>query len=253
MSHFAIEQLVSDGHIVPMALGGDDQPIAGHERLVVEDRTLRGGERKPFAEQRRLALSPFEQPRERRIEHRRAQSLARVVHLDAEPLGHEVVERGPLELADVERPADRRGQERALVHGRRIVDDAQALEQHRSTAPGQRELRRQPGLGRDLLQAQHLRADRQPLRRHLLGQAAQRTDRVAEAPGRHERSEPVPGHQQALALEHVDGLAQRHERHAELLAEPALRGQGGIRRVVPLLDAPAKLLVNPQIGRSHEF
>ena len=87
------------------------------------------------------------------------------------------------------------------------------------------------------------------LGREVAGEALQLQDLVVDGGRGHERAEPVTPRDQTVALEHFEGLAQGHERDAEVVREPALVGQRRARRPLAVADAPAKGLGDAVVAR----
>jgi len=93
-------------------------------------------------------------------------------------------------------------------------------------------------------------------RRHLLalglevaGEPAELEDVVVDGGGRDERPEAVAARDQVLALEQLERLAQRHQRHAEALREPSLIVEPGAGTELALVDPFAQDLGDPVVAR----
>ena len=93
-------------------------------------------------------------------------------------------------------------------------------------------------------------------RRHRLalglevaGEPAKLEDVVVDGGRRDECPEAVAARDQVLALEQLERLAQRHQRHAEALREPSLVVEPGAGTELALVDPFAQDLGDPVVAR----
>ena len=145
--------------------------------------------------------------------------------------------------------ADGRGQVRDLEGQRLAVHEAEPLEDEHPRALGQAQLLRHAPIGPP-------EAAAEKPGRHVLAHGAEiprerpeLEDVVVDGRGRHEGAEAVAARDQALAREHVEGLAERHERHSEGLGELALIVETLPRRQAARADARAQSLGDLVIAR----
>src|SRR6267142_1946886 len=97
--------------------------------------------------------------------------------------------------------------------------------------------------------AEQARSDVLALRGEVAGEAAELQDVVVDRRRGDEGAEAVTARDQVLALEHLERLAQGHERHAEALCELALVVEPRARREAAGMDAVAQRLGDAVVTR----
>jgi hypothetical protein len=105
------------------------------------------------------------------------------------------------------------------------VDEPEPLDHDHPRAGGDAEPRAHAMVGQRRPRAEQARGHRLALGREVAGEAAELGDLVVDGRGRHERADAVAADDEVVALQELQGLPQRHQRHAELAGQPPLVGQ----------------------------
>jgi len=129
------------------------------------------------------------------------------------------------------------------------VDQPQPLELHDAGARAEAERVGHAAVGARHAPAEQTRGDVLALRGEVAGEAAQLQDVVVDRRRGDEGAEAVTARDQVLTLEHLERLAQRHERHPEALRELALVVEPRPRREAAGVDAVAQRLGDAVVTR----
>ena len=179
----------------------------------------------------------------------RGDGLARAVDDDAQLELEHLAQRRLGQIGGEHLLADAGRQERALQAHGMVVDQSQPLDHHHPGPRGEAERDTGAAVGHRRPRVEHARGHRFALRGQLAREPAQLEDLVVDGRRRHEGAEPVPPCDEMVALEQLERLAQRHQRHAEVTREAALVGQRRARRPLAAADALAQRLGDPVIPR----
>src|SRR5712692_6114206 len=235
--------------LLVMELPGDPEAIAGDEHAIEDDGRaarvvghalgLERGRPGAAAELARLATA------EAHRRHRLARALDRDAQLELEHL----VERRARQVGADDLLADRRREERALEAYRVAVHQAEPLEREHARARPEPERAGDTVVGHEELRPDQARRHVLALGLEVAGEPAELQDVVVDGGRRDERPEAVTARDQVLALEQLERLPQRHQRHAEALREPSLVVEPGAGPERALTDPRAKRLGDPVVAR----
>src|SRR3989442_7305368 len=213
-----------------MEVPGDAEAVAGDEDAIEDD--WRAGRIEGDAlglERGRPGRAP-ELARLAPPETDRRDGLVRAPDDDPERVLEHLVERRAGQVSPDDVVADERGQERALQAHRMAVDQAQPRDHEDARAGSETERVGHAAVGDREPGGEEPRRDVLALGREVPGEAAQLEDVVVDRGRGDERPETVATRDEVLALEELERLAQRHERHGEALRELALIVEPGAGR-----------------------
>jgi hypothetical protein len=231
-------------------LAGDPETIARDEDAVEDGGPALGIERDALRLERRHAGATSEVARLAPSEPDRGHGLARPLDRDAELELEGLAKRSAIEIGLEQLLAEARRQERVLQAHRPSADEPEPFDHEHARAWTQAEGPGDVTVGDREPRAEEPRGHGLALGEQLAGEPAQLEDVVIDRRGGHEGAETVTTDDQVLALEHLERLAQGHQRDAEGLRELALVRQRRAGRELSRADLPAQRFGDPVIPRT---
>jgi predicted enzyme related to lactoylglutathione lyase len=237
------KQLVVHFESLSRAVGRDDDAVGRQQRVIVDDRDTGLGEADPVAEQRGAGFRPGQVAGVVRAECRWADGL--VSAGDGKPaIGQDGVQPTLIQALRIHDGGELGWQVRSLDDQRATGEEPQAAQPEHfalGTQAGSNVGGRQHGV-----RGEHPCGDLGALVAEIGGEAAQMTE-VIGVSGGHVGAASVPGLDQALIGEQLQGLAQGHDADPELAGELVLGWQRAARWPPAIADAGPQLVVNAQV------